>query len=160
MKKIFFMFILILAVCLCAFAQNEKKMAASLGVEWNMNTREMFAGGLVLSFDYNLPVSAAPLALGLAVSGNYNFDDTMIIEFVTFFRWYFLGKGHKGWFAQAEIGYSLIKEEGNDNLPLPISAGLRAGYRFPLGSLFFVEPFGRLGYSYLFGVGVTGGLRF
>jgi len=160
MKKMFFVSILIIAACLCAFAQDEKNMAAGLGAENNMNARKMFAGGLVLSFDYNLPVSATPLAVGFAVSGSNNFNDTTVMEFAALFRWYFPGKEHQGWFAQAEAGYSLISEEGNNNLPLPVLAGLRTGYRLPLGSSFFVEPCARFGYSFFFGVGVTSGMRF
>jgi len=153
---------MILTVCLYAFTQDENKMAVSLGAELNMNTREMFAGGLVLSFDYNLPVSVAPFAAGLAVTSSFNFKNTAVVEFAALFRWYFLDKGHDGWFAQAEAGYSLISENRKQKLPLPLPvlAGLRIGNRLPLGSSFYAEPYARFGYSFFFGLGVMGGMRF
>jgi len=38
--------------------------------------------------------------------------------------------------------------------------GLRAGYRLPLGDMFFIEPFGRVGYPFMFGIGALAGVRF
>jgi len=160
MKKAVFVSALILAVYIHVSAQEEKKMAAGLGAELNMNSREMFAGGLALSFDYNLPVSSYPSAVGFTVTCSYNFKDTNVAEFAAFFRWYLQEEGHQGWFIQAEAGYTLISEEGDGNLPLPFLAGLRTGYRLPLGASFFAEPYVRFGYSFLFGIGVIGGMRF
>lgn len=144
------------------------RMAASLGSEWNMNSRENFAGALAAGFDYNLPVAIASFAAGGIMSGSSNFTDSGVMEVSGLFRWYFLekglsgwnfmGKGHNGFFAQADLGLYLIMEAG-DTFPLPL-AGLRAGYRLPLGSAFFVEPFGRLGYPFAFGIGVLGGYKF
>ena len=153
---------MILAVCLYAFTQDENKMAVSLGAELNMNTREMFAGGFVLSFDYNLPVSVAPFAAGLAVTSSLNFKNTAVVEFAALLRWYFRNTGHDGWFAQADAGFCLISEKRKKKLPLPspVLAGIRTGYRLPLSSSFYMEPYARIGYSFFIGVGVTGGLRF
>jgi len=160
MKKMVLTFVLTLAVCLCVFAQEIKKIAAGLGAEVNVNSRELFAGGIAFNFDYNLPVSAAPLAVGFSVTGSYNFKDTAVAEFAALFRWYFQNKGHNGWFAQAEAGYSLISVDRGRNLPFPVLAGVRTGYRLPLGSSFYVEPYARFGYSFLLGIGVLGGVRF
>jgi len=160
MKKAAFVSVLILAVCVNVFAQEEKKMAAGLGAELNMNSCEMFAGALALSFDYNLLISSSPSAVGFIVTGSYNLKDTRVMEFAAFFRWYFNEERHQGWFTQMEAGYSLISEEGDGHLPSPFLAGLRAGYRLPLGSSFFAEPYARFGYSFFWGLGVIGGMRF
>jgi len=111
-------FVLILAVCLRAFAQEEKKMAADLGMEWNGNSRNTVVAGLAFSLDYNLPVSAVPLAIGFAVTSSNNFGlSEKVVEFAALFRWYFEEKTHTGFFLQTEAGYSLIFDNSGKNLP-------------------------------------------
>jgi hypothetical protein len=103
-KKSIIIITLILINSLCAFAQDEqgeKKAAVNLGLEWNMNARENFAGGAVIGFDINLPYS---LAIGLTVTYSNNFSGISVIEPAALFRWYFLGNGHTGFFAQADAG--------------------------------------------------------
>jgi len=136
-------------------AGQEQKMALGFGLEWNMNSRENFAGGAALGFGYNLPHA---LAAGLTVSGSSNFGGIGVVETSALLRRYFPGREHAGFFAQADLGLSLILEDG-EATPLFLG-GLRAGYRLPVGSLWYVEPFDRLGYPYLFGVGVTAGIKF
>jgi hypothetical protein len=36
---------------------------------------------------------------------------------------------------------------------------LRGGYRMPVGSLWYIEPYGRGGYPFVFGIGVMAGVR-
>jgi len=129
-------------------------MGIGLGAEWNMNSREMFAGGAVLSLDFNLPM--APLALGITGTVSSNFTDGLVVEASALFRWYFLGKKWSGFFAQADLGAAFIIED-EETTPL-FMGGLRAGYRFPLG-MFYVEPYGRVGYPFMFGIGVLAGIR-
>ena len=158
MKKSIFLIALILISSLCAFAQDEqgeKKAALSLGLEWNMNARENFAGGAVFGFDYNLPYF---FALGLTVTYSNNFSGISVIETAALFRWYFLENGYTGFFAQADAGAYLVLEDG-EFIPL-FMGGLRVGFRLPLGELFFIEPYGRVGYPFVFGIGVMAGMRF
>jgi len=161
MKRKILFIIAILGFSLRAFAQEErgeKKFAVGLGLEWNMNARENFAGGAVLGFDYNLPIAAVPFAVGLTVSYSNNFVNFSVIETSAMFRWYFIGNRHTGFFAQADVGAFLTFED-EQFIPL-FMGGLRAGYRFLLGSIFYVEPFGRVGYPFMFGIGATAGLIF
>ena len=168
MKKTILLFILIIILNTTIFAQSEQeiagaKMAVSLGPEWNMNSGENFAGGLSLGFDYNLPISAAPFAVGVSVSGSNNFYNSGVIEGSGLFRWYFLNLGNSnhrftGFFAQADLGAFFIFE--NDKTTPLFMGGLRGGYRLPIGPLFFVEPYGRLGYPFAFGIGAIAGVRF
>jgi hypothetical protein len=152
-KKAIFLAALILVLGMNVYAL-EKKAAIGAGMEWNMNARENFAGGALLSFDCNLPRS---FAIGLNVTASINFSDITVIEPATFFRWYFLG-GHNGFFVQADLGAYLIFE--NDDLTTLFLGGLRGGFRFPLGKSFYVEPFGRIGYPFAFGVGALAGIKF
>jgi len=137
--------------------RNEKKFAVSLGLEWDMNSRKNFAGGLALGFDYNLPV-AIPFAVGMTVTVSSNFTGIVVIEPAALFRWYFLGKRHSGFFAQADAGAYLVIED--EELSPLFLGGLRGGFRLPLGTMFYIEPYGRVGYPFMFGIGVMAGIRF
>jgi hypothetical protein len=103
--------------------QKEKRMAAGLALELNMNSRENFAGGLALGFDYNLPVAFAPLTVGLVITGSSGLLNNAAIESAALFRWYFQGEAHTSFFVQAETGLCLFIEEG-DTHPLFLG-GLR-----------------------------------
>jgi hypothetical protein len=163
MRRMVLVSVLIFAVCVCAYAQDERKMSLGLGAEGNMNARELFAGAYVLGFDYNLPTPRVPFAMGITTATSYNFNETIVTELEALFRWYFPGRGHRGFFVQAEAGYNLIFEEGyegDEKLPFPFMAGLRLGTRLRLGSSFFLEPYVRGGYSFFCGVGLIGGFVF
>ena len=154
------LFILIfLAASFCIFAQEEStsksiKISLGLGPEFNMNSRENFAGGAVLNFGVNLGSS---FAIGINATASYNFAKIFVIEPAAFFRWYFLSREHNGLFVQADAGAYLVFED-DDIIPL-FMGGLRAGFRLPLGDMFFIEPYGRLGYPFMFGIGALVGVR-
>ena len=135
------------------FAQ-EKRAAVGAGVEWNMNSREHFAGGAALGFNYSLPYA---FAAGLSVSGSTNFFGIAVVETSALLRRYFPGTRHDGFFAQADAGLFLVLEDG-EAIPMFLG-GLRAGYRLPLGSSWYIEPYSRFGYPFVFGIGVSGGLK-
>ena len=158
MKKIWLFLTLFMLAGLCAFAQaeqKEKKVAIGVGPEWNMNSRHNFAMGGAMALDFKLPNS---FAIGLNFGASYNFKGITVMEPSGMFRWYFLGSGKKGFFVQADLGAFLIFEESE--LTIMFLGGLRSGIRIPLGKSFYVEPFGRLGYPFAFGIGVMAGFRF
>jgi len=138
--------------------QGEKKFAVGAGLEWDMNSRKNFAMGAALGFDYNLPVAKFPFATGVTLTASTNFSGFSVLEPAALFRWYFLGKGHTGFFTQADVGAFLVFENG-DFIPMFLG-GLRGGFRMPLGSMFYAEPYGRLGYPFAFGIGALAGIRF
>ena len=132
-----------------------QKAAIGIGPEWNMNARDNFAAGAVLAFDYSFGSS---FAAGINVTASSNFSGITVLEPAALFCWYFPGSDHVGWFVQAEAGTYLVLEDG-DVTPMFLG-GIRAGLRLPLGSLFFIEPFGRFGYPFAFGVGCLAGVKF
>jgi len=148
--------IVLLLPCLPAFA-GDQIMSLGLAPEWNMNSRENFAGGLGLHFDYNFPIAGACFAAGVAAGASTNFSGIGTVEPGALFRWYFPGGGYAGGFLQADLGTSLILESGGVT-PLFLG-GLRGGYRFPIGGMFYIEPYGRAGYPFMFGIGATAGIR-
>ena len=130
-------------------------MTVGLWPEWNMNSRKGFAAGAGLGFDYNL---SRFFAAGLSVTASHNFTAFTAIEPAAMFRWYFSGKNHTGFFAQADAGAYLYMENGQI---IPVfMGGLHTGFRLPLGRSFYIEPYGRGGYPFAFGVGVAAGMRF
>jgi len=149
---------LLFCIAVFIFAEEEatsSKAAVGAGPEWNMNSRDNFAMGGVLAFDYSL---GSAFALGINATASSNFFGITVIEPAAGFRWYFLGSNHTGWFVQADVGAYLILEDG-DMTPMFLG-GLRGGLRLPLGDKFFIEPFGRIGYPFAFGIGGLAGVRF
>ena len=152
MKKV--ILILFLICSFTVFAQ-EKKMSAGVGLEWNMASRHNFAGGTAVNFIFNLPKSTA---LGLSATGSMNFNNIYVIEPGLLVRHYFFRDSYSGFFVQLDIGaFIALEEEGTTSM---IMSGIRGGFRLPLGSLFYVEPYGRIGYPFAFGLGAMAGLCF
>jgi len=139
-------------------AQEKKavgKAAIGIGPEWNMNSRDNFAGGAALNFNYALPYS---LAIGFSFTASNNFSGFTVLEPAAVIRRYFLGDGRSGLFAQADLGCYLFPEDGE--MTKMFAGGLRGGYRIPVKSSFYIEPYGRGGYPFAFGVGAVVGIRF
>ena len=149
--------ILFLTVSMYAVAQeNKSTLSIGIGPEFNMNSRHNFAGGTVFGFYFNLPGKTSSLGLTSTVSSN--FVDTQVIEAAALFRWYLQNPDYTGYFIQAETGVFTIFEDG-ERILLPIF-GVRGGYRLPITSFFYVEPNGRLGYPFAFGIAVMAGITF
>jgi len=166
MKRTIMLVMVILGFSLCANAQdeqaqeeqapNQKKVALSLGPEWNMNSPYNFAGGISLGIHYNISRS---LAIGLTITGSSNFFGFYVIEEpALLIRWYCLEEDHTGVFFQTDVGGALTVQ-GSKVSPYFLG-GIRGGYRLPLGSSFFIEPYGRVGFPFAFGLGVMGGVSF
>jgi len=152
-KKTTSLIALVLFLTIGVYAQ-EKKAAIGVGPEWNMNSRENFAGGAGLAFDYTLPNS---FAAGLTFTASSDFSGASALEPAALFRWYFLG-GYTGFFLQGDIGTFLFFDRG-EFFPY-LLGGICGGYRLPFNSSFYMEPYGRLGYPFAFGIGVLFGIRF
>jgi len=130
-------------------------MSAGLGAEWNMASRYDFAEGNILNFIFNLPGSSA---LGLSFRGSLNFNNIYVLEPAFLVRHYFLQDKHFGFFLQFDIGAFIALEE--KGVTPMIMSGLGAGFRLPLGRFFYIEPCGRLGYPFAFGLGAMAGFCF
>ena len=135
------------------FAQDTK-IDAGLGPEWNMNSPHNFAGGVLLNFNYNLPND---FAVGINLGASTNFFGVFVIEAGALLRSYVLRADHCGLFLQIDAGIFIIHQDG-DIIPL-VELGARGGFRFCLGSLFYLDPYIRFGYPFAFGVGVMAGFR-
>jgi len=88
--------------------------------------------------------------------------DITTLEITLFFRVY-MKEEASGLFAQFTYGAAIFLGESAVLLPAEkgaFSIGITAGWRFPLGSRFFIEPYIRGGYPYYGGIGLSTGARF
>jgi len=119
-----------------------------------------FGGGIAFggSFKY------LGLGMGLGITLLYAQDPENLIslEALAHYRLYLpYSINNTSLFVQAEAGIVLIAFEKIDNTSqLTPSAGLAAGWRFPLGTRFYIEPVIRGGYPYIFGAGLSAGIKF
>ena len=91
-------------------------------------------------------------------------EDLTTLEITLFFRMY-LSRADtvSGLFAQLTYGFAAFSWDNKISLPAEsgmISLGITAGWRVPLGSRFFIEPYIRAGYPYYGGFGLSTGVRF
>ena len=157
MKKTIILICVFLMLTQAGFTEErDSAISVGMGPEFNMNSRENFAGAICVNMEYQLPFFALPLSVGLTITASSNFDDTSVMETTGMARWYFLGTTYTGFFAQFDIGTHFILER---DIPVTLfETGLRGGYRLPLGDTFYVEPYGRFGYPYFIGFGVLAGM--
>lgn len=169
MKKLVIMLAVLLALGMAAFAQEENMsssdavtggesghvFAFGFAPEVNWNSWEGVAMGAALNFDFNF---GGVFGLGINVTASYDFFGGLVtLEPAVLFRWYIISENYTGLFLQADVGaYLFLNEEINPT----ITGGLRLGYCIPLGGSFYIEPYGRAGYPFVYGVGVTMGFRF
>jgi len=168
-KKILIALLMITAFAGHAAAQDDEGYiwGVNAGAEMNMNSGNHYelhniaalGFGVHTGGEYNISdIFAAGLNL------NFSFSDLFAFEAAGFFRWYFL-RGlpkeagfFRNIFAQADLGVWA----GNDSHSEAVKflGGTSAGIRFKLPVNFYIEPYARFGYPFLFGVGVTAGYRF
>jgi len=153
MKKNLFLMAFLLC-CLAVFAQ-EKKIAVGIAPEWNMNSRYYFAGGVGLNIDHRLPINGA---IGLNITASTNFAAIKTLEAAATFRVYSPEQIYSGAFADIDLGLFFFFENQTIT-PYPL-VGFKGGYRKLLGSSFYIEPYGRIGYPFAFGFGIMAGLCF
>jgi hypothetical protein len=138
--------------------------AFAFGLEvMNMNAPENFAMALTVHFDYNLGRS---IAVGFTASTSRGFDDFAVYpvigvqELGVLFRMFIPGGEHRGFFLQADFGGYFAQKQNETGVEYSymIMGGIRGGYRLLFGQ-FYIEPYARAGYPFIFGVGVLRGAR-
>lgn len=142
-------------------APNFKRLAFGLYAEANKNSVESISPAVGFIFDYNFH---RKFSVGARVLASFDLaqkeNQVLSLEALAAFRWYiasFGGDSCAGFFAEVQVGGLFLFV--NSKAKSTISAGACGGYRFALGN-FFVEPELRLGYPYIFGVGLSAGMRF
>jgi len=129
----------------------------SLGFETAMFNNALFGGSFAVGYGKGA-------AIGIKAAYYSEINGVTILELVFLLRFYFLGTAaYSGPFLQLSGGPTLISVNGNIGFPSElgvVSAGINVGWRFLFKNRFFIEPSIRGGYPYMFGAGISGGIRF
>jgi hypothetical protein len=175
MKKIISLCFFILAVLgaigikiPAVYAQDVVGFSLSLGLEGNGYSPTSMGFGAKLVGDYRfgeiLSVGTSSLVSNdgvlttLEFSGNIRYyflrDEENLIKYYNLVSTFHL-------FLQAEVGAAVFIDEANRLQP-HLMVGLAAGSRIALSRYgsFYVEPYLRIGYPHIFGVGILGVYRF
>jgi hypothetical protein len=114
-----------------------------------------YGGGLTLGYGTGLSFG---IKLLVAVDSE-TFFCTEILFFLRYYLYFF--DAGTGPYVQINGGPVIFGDSRPDVSGYgTVSAGLTAGWRFPLGNRWFMEPFVRAGYPYIIGAGLSGGMRF
>jgi hypothetical protein len=104
------------------------------------------------------------VSIGLRVLYTIDFETITSLEIGVFIRFYIFGyQADHGPFVQLNAGTVMFARHTAVGLPADvgtISAFVSGGWRFLLGSRFFIEPAIRLGTPYIIGAGASAGVRF
>jgi len=168
-KKILISLLMITAFVGHAAAQDDEgyKWGVNAGVEMNMNSGNHYELHNIAALGFGIHTGGEYNIYDMFAAGlnlNFSFSDFFAFEAAGFFRWYFLRGLPKATgflrniFAQADLGLWA----GNDihSEAVKFLGGASAGVRFKLPGNFYIEPYARFGYPFLFGVGATAGYRF
>jgi hypothetical protein len=153
MRKFYVVPVMFIVLAGLAGAQETKRFDLGFGIEGNMNTYRGAALNGNINFDYEITNT---LAAGIKFGFNHNFRSTMVLEPGAHFRWYFFNLKGNPLFVQGDLGASLIFEDAT--LYPAFMGGITAGVRFPLKN-WYLEPYIRGGYPFLWGIGVIGGFK-
>jgi len=127
---------------------------AGLGAEVNANSRDGAAlgGGLFAGLDINRQFS-----FGIKAAVSNNFGAITSLETAGFFRYYLPFK-FSGLFAQAELGAVIFFENGK-SYPA-VLGGAVFGWRYNFVKDWYIEPYVRFGYPFIWGAGFLAGFHF
>jgi hypothetical protein len=153
MKQIIYIFLFYLFF-VAGSLSAQTSVFAGLGVEGNSNTREGAALGGSLSGGLDLDQQ---LSLGLKVAFSSNMDTVTALETTVLFR-YYLPLEISGFFAQLEMGTAIFFEN-NKSYPAFL-VGAVFGWRYYFYKNWYIEPYVRGGYPFVWGAGVLAGLSF
>jgi len=120
--------------------------------EANGNTREGTAagGGWTIGFDLNQYAG-----IGIKTVFSHDLDSMITMEQCALLRFYLPINKH-GLFIQAEAGGSILFEDEKSDFVF--IGGIATGWRFKIGKNWYIEPFGRGGYPFVWGAGLVTGI--
>ena len=153
MKKVTIVCLLFIAGSLSA----QTTMFVGAGMEANANTREGAALGTSLASAVDLNLWNQLFSAGIRLGFSGNMDTVNTLETTALFR-YYLPLPISGLFAQADLGGAFFFENG-ESYPAFLG-GLAVGWRYNIAKFFYIEPFARGGYPFIWGIGLQAGTSF
>ena len=153
MKQLFIVGLL----CIAGSLYAQTTMFVGGGLEANGNAPHGAALGVSVASDVYLnPKDKHLFSAGLRIGYSNNMNTLSNLETSALFR-YYLPVKVSGFFVQADLGASIFFENGG-SYPAFLG-GLTAGWRYR-GNHWFIEPFARGGYPFIWGVGLQAGTSF
>jgi len=139
---------------------NENTLKFGIGIEANMNAFENFAFGRSVSLETQF---FKHIVNGFAIAVSDDFNKLTVFQMEIFARSYFLEfdfsnltKG--GFFLQGDLGMSFFLKR-TDSSP-KVLAGLTTGFRYYFNRRdYFIEPYIKGGYPFVFAFGLRTGCR-
>ncbi|MDR1748826.1 MAG: hypothetical protein LBR47_07185 [Spirochaetaceae bacterium] len=156
MQKLIIPFLLIFSFSVVA--AQPPSVAFGLGLETNMNARNGYALGSMVKIDGEI---GKQFALGVCLGLSRDLSRFVTIEPAAFFRWYMpvLRSSGGGLFLQGDAGMSIIKD--NSEMRYSFMGGGTVGLRYAFRSgSYYIEPYVKGGYPFLWGIGIVTGCRF
>jgi hypothetical protein len=135
----------------------KKQAHLGLGVEGNINIADKMIFGHSICYDKQL---FTHFGLGFMLTISSDFGSFTSMEPEVFGRWYFLDMGIPGGglFLQEDMGIRLTVD--NFEVTPAFLGGLSLGFRYAFKYQdYYVEPYIRGGYPFIFGIGLRGGIR-
>ena len=123
------------------------------GVEANGNTLDGSAAGFGWSIGMDLN---RYFGLGMKTAISYDFDSLYNMEQSGLLRFY-LPLNKQGLFLQAEAGSSIFFEDNESHFYF--LGGVTAGWRFVIKESFYIEPYVRGGFPFIWGGGLNAGIK-
>ena len=166
-RSIFLILLLGLALCVPSHAQTAEQSVKSYGffvsplVEISGYGREGMGlgGGLALGMGDDVSIG-----LRLLFAKAMGVESLSTLEIVVFMRFFpFSSNIPTGFFFQLEAGGAIFAYKKAVSFPSDagdLTAGIAAGWCFPLGKRWYIEPNVRVGYPYIAGTGVSASFRF
>ena len=162
-KSLFLLVLFVLIPAVTAFAQSGQGrediwMGPSIETAVYSSSDLPLGGGLAIGY-------GSGTSIGLKISWYFVSENVNTLELDFLFRFYLSGsQAISGPFLQFTGGPAFFFPKDKEaSIPAELgmfSAGLNLGWRFLLGNLIFFEPSIRVGYPYLIGGGIFGGIRF
>jgi len=158
-KLLIFVLILFLPLSFLFSLEKKNDFWISAGADIAMYSYLGAAFGGSISIGYGTGTT-----IGFKAALFFNEEKIDTLELCFLLRFYLMGSSaYSGPFLQILGGPALFNRTGNFAIPSSagmISAGGAFGWRFLINDMWFIEPQIRGGYPYLFGAGISGGIRF
>ena len=154
MKKIFAITFFTL-ILLCAVGGLHAVDGFYIGISPEAGAYTRFGAAIGGSLSAGVEINRQ-FSAGVITSIFHNLDTVLSVDPKAFFRYYIPLPAY-GLFVQAETG-CVVFFEFNEAFPA-FSGSVSAGWRFNFAENWYAEPAARFGYPFIWGVGVSAGVR-
>lgn len=136
---------------------TENKKIIGVTIEGNMYAREGIAPAFGGIFAFDIFEKST---LGCQISAAIDRPDIMTMEILALWRYYIFSQAHSGFFCELQTGGAIIGIEDEKSETEFTGAFVISGeVGYQIGNEFYFEPYVRFGYPFIFGFGISAGLK-